>query len=52
MRILSIKKELVIEERLILDIFFTLRDSLIYHVNNKERLRLYILSTLEREIFK
>ena len=44
---LFVENELVIEERSILDISFTLRENLIYHVNNEERLRLYILSTLE-----
>ena len=49
---LFVDDELVIEERSILSISFTFRESLIYHVNNEERLRLYILSTLEREIFE
>ena len=44
---LFVENELVIEERSILDISFTLRESLIYHVNSEERLRLYISSTLE-----
>ena len=47
-----IEKEIVIAKRLILDISFAFRESLIYHVNNKERLRLYILSALKQKIFK
>ena len=44
---LFVENELVIEERSILDISFTLREGLIYYINNEERLRLYISSALE-----
>ena len=40
------------EEESILGILFTLREDLIYHVNNEGRLRLYILSALEQKIFE
>ena len=44
---LFVENKLVIEERSILDILFTLREDLIYYVNDKDRLRFYILSTLK-----
>ena len=43
----SIEKEIVIVERSISNISFALKEDLIYHVNNKERLRLYISSALK-----
>ena len=42
-----IKKNLATKKKSILDISFILRESLIYHVNSEERLRLYISPALE-----
>ena len=47
-----IKKNSTTKKESILDILFTLRKDLIYYVNNKGRLKLYISSALKREIFK
>ena len=49
---LFVEDKLIIEERSILDILFTLREDLIYYINNKERLKLYILSILKQKIFE